>query len=394
MSQSIDLEELQRLVGLQTKFLMELSGRAEALYDEFDRRKSDGSIRKIAASTGSLKIAQKWLLQNFFYKFQMPEYLHGSIPGRSIVTNASAHVGKEVVINIDLHNFFGSITSEMILETLRRYPFDEAVISLLVSLVTYKGTLPQGAPTSPAIANLVGFVIDAAILNVLETSAHRGQVSYTRYVDDITISGPAGIADLLPSVFSAVRGSGFKLNSRKVRVQRRSTRQSVTGVVVNEFKNVPKGLIRKLRQDLYFCQRYGLQEHCRRVGQEPESFLSSIDGRIAFLKMTRPELAAEMKVKLDFCAGRGLDGMRKEASSPIEVLDSNCLDVLNQLEFAVKAGTTVRFSYEANTRVVAPSESFISSAGKFIVKGFQLSPVQGWRTFEVSLIRELSTYES
>lgn len=373
--------------------MTELSQKASTCYDEFERPKKDGGRRRICASVGPLKNVQKWLLGQFFYKFQLPQYLHGSIPGRSILTNASEHTGKAIVVNLDIHDFFGSITADMVHKQLLKYSFTPQLVELLVNLTTYKGVLPQGAPTSPAIANLVGTVIDIELLKLLRESAIANQFAYSRYVDDITVSGPAELAELVPAMLECIRGTGFRINNKKIRVQRRSNRQSVTGVVVNEFENVPRGLVRKIRQELYYCKKYGIDDHCARNGLEPFSYTSSLDGKIGFIRMTRPDLADGFKRTLDGLLGRnqasGDEASQALAQPNFVGLDSVTRQTVEVFESFIRGEKTVTFSYPDEFRTLAPSEVFLTSDGRYMVKGFQLSPSTGWRTFDVSQIMNL-----
>ena len=267
----------------------------EKSYQRFFIPKRTGGKREILAPNERLKELQKKLLNEFIYVHYIPSvFATGFIIDRSIVHNAMAHVGAKVIVNVDLKDFFPSVTADMLTEKVffnkmvrlseiekqekmaKKKRVDKNIIrteeyqlsqkekaelekqaKILTNLVTYPYSrrkkvvkaLPQGAPTSPALSNIVCFEMD----NVLSGVAERNQAVYTRYADDITFSSASNprINRLIPVIKEVVKKYGFRANEKKIRVNRRSGRMSVTGLVVNDKVSYGRGRLRILRAKLH-----------------------------------------------------------------------------------------------------------------------------------------------
>ena len=201
--------------------------------------------RWIEAPSEELKELQRLLLDNLLYKLEPTEYAHGFVPGRSIVTNASCHVGKKWVLTADIKNFFPSVTKAQVIRALAPLDLAPERRDIIVELVTLHGHLPQGAPTSPHLANLVVRGMDLSIARW----ADLYDVAYTRYADDLTLSGE--LRPNLPTLRDKVEAAGFQLAANKTRIMHSDQRQTVTGLVVNEKVALPRGKRRILRAMLH-----------------------------------------------------------------------------------------------------------------------------------------------
>ncbi|MEE3368859.1 MAG: reverse transcriptase family protein [Planctomycetota bacterium] len=216
-----------------------------------------GSKRRwIEAPDRELKAAQRWLLDQWFYQLAPTDAAHGFVPGRSIVSNASQHVGCAWVVTADLRNFFPSIGTGRIAQVLSEFEQPSDVTAAVVGLVTRRRRLPQGAPTSPQLANLVARRLD---LRLLGWARRRGW-SYTRYADDLTFSGAGKPRPLLGAVERIVRDEGFTLAPGKTHVMPHHQRQVVTGMVVNERVALPKPHRRLLRAMLHRLETMGVDK--------------------------------------------------------------------------------------------------------------------------------------
>ncbi len=153
LSLNLSLIDICQELGLSPEFLVALSGNTQNYYQVFDRPKRAGGLRHIAASQDKLKSIQRTLLDDFLVKIALPEHVHGCVKGRSIASNASKHVNRAVVINLDLSNFFGSVNDELVRSILQDHFNCDAEASLILArLMTFNKTLPQGAPiTLPTI---------------------------------------------------------------------------------------------------------------------------------------------------------------------------------------------------------------------------------------------------
>lgn len=248
-------------------------------YRRFTLPKKTGGERTISAPMPRLKRAQYWVLDNVLAKVPLHAAAHGFVPGRSIVTNAAPHTGRPVVINLDLKDFFPSVTYPRIKGVFRALGYGEHVATTLALLcsenaadelevdgerffVGGKGrdrVLPQGAPTSPMLTNILCRRLDRRLQGLADALGF----TYTRYADDLTFSASPGGAEhvgrLLRRVHHVLRDEGFTPHPDKQRVMRASSRQEVTGIVVNEKPSVPRTERRRLRAALHTAQRKGLE---------------------------------------------------------------------------------------------------------------------------------------
>lgn len=282
-------------------------------YVTFDIPKKSGGTRQLSAPHTHLAGAQRWILENILAKLPTEDSAHGFVPGRSTVTNALPHAGKEVVINVDLENFFPSIGFGRVRAMFRRLGYSGAVSTLLALIctecprkkVTYDGVtyhvatgprgLPQGACTSPAISNQIARRLDQRLTPWMA----KAGFTYTRYADDLTFSASncesETIARLLSRVESICQEEGFRINRKKTRVQRKQTRQTVTGLVVNVAPAVPRDVVRRVRAILHRAKTEGLNAQNR---ENHPNFRAWLGGMIDYISMVKPELGKKFREEL------------------------------------------------------------------------------------------------
>ena len=154
-------------------------------------------------------------------------------------------------------------------------------------LCYHKDALPQGAPSSPAITNIILYEFD----ELIGQWCRERDISYTRYCDDMTFSGDFDPAEVVRFVRLESRKMGFLLNEQKTRIQRPGQQQTVTGIVVNEKLSIPADYRRKLRQELYYCRKFGIQEHLQRIGLETpeEMYRMRLLGKINYVLQVHPD---------------------------------------------------------------------------------------------------------
>ncbi len=190
--------------------------------------------RQIEAPDVRLKKMQRLILRKILYAFAASPYSHGFVRKRSIVSNAALHTGRKFVLKLDLKDFFPSVTRDMILQEWRNNkiitPQNEQTVQTILRLCLYKDRLPQGAPTSPALANIVCRELDYTLAKF----ARKNRMKYSRYADDLTFSGNSDDCyKLIPLIKKLVTLCGFTVNEKKVNVLKPHRRQTVTGLVVN-----------------------------------------------------------------------------------------------------------------------------------------------------------------
>jgi retron-type reverse transcriptase len=220
----------------------------EPQYREFTIPKRSRGTRRILAPEPELKSLQRRILYRLLTRLKAHPAAMGFERGRSIVTNARAHCGQAVVMRFDLVDFFPSTRAARIKAYFRRIGWNRPAAALLARLCTYDGGLPQGAPTSPRLSNLVNYRVDARLAGM---AARLGGV-YTRYADDITLSFAGDDRDKVHWVQRFVRrvveAEGYRLHRRKkLSVRRRHHCQVVTGLVVNDRVSLPRPVRRWLR---------------------------------------------------------------------------------------------------------------------------------------------------
>lgn len=244
-------------------------------YKHFVIKKRDGSARVIAEPRKRLKVIQEKVLS--FLKDRAGPFkpaVHGFVPKRSILTNALVHCSPKNhhVFNIDLKGFFPSITFFRVRGVLRKHPFNfsHEVATVIAHICTLDGTLPQGAPTSPFLSNLVCRSMDRDLTDL----ARRNLARYSRYADDMTFSFPVRKTSRLPAAVCVVDDDGdlhvgaelydlitskhhFTINLAKTRLSDRGRRMEITGLTINQFPNVPRVFIDRIRGALHAWEKYG-----------------------------------------------------------------------------------------------------------------------------------------
>lgn len=277
------------------------------------RKRTDGH-RLIEAPKEKLKAVQTQILEGILNHVPPHPAAHGFVEGRSIVTNARPHVGQRFVLKFDLENFYTTVRYSRVVGIFRSLGFSREVSLWLARLTTtalpeqvknpeglpgwhwslapYRAAhLPQGAPTSPALANLSAYGLDVRLQGLAKTY----HVNYTRYADDLTFSGEArvlpALSEFIPLCQRIVRSERFVLNLRKRRLVRSNQRQVVTGVVVNQRTNVSRREYDRLKATLHNCLRQGPQSQNR---EDVENFAAHLRGRIAHVTQLNPARGAKL----------------------------------------------------------------------------------------------------
>lgn len=248
--------------GKQLACLYGVSNRIEQHYIPAAVRKRDGSIRRLLAPDPLLKKIQRNILHNILDQMTVSPYATAYHKGSGIVKNARIHTGAKQILKLDIKDFFGHILFYHVYQY--AFPtiyFPPSVGTLLTHLCCYRDYLPQGAPASAAISNLVMKPFDAYMGEWCEA---RG-IRYSRYCDDMTFSGEFNADEVIRKAGGFLKSMGFELHGKKTKVVSCHSRQQVTGIVVNQKPQVTKEYRRQLRQTLYYCERYGLQSHLEAI---------------------------------------------------------------------------------------------------------------------------------
>lgn len=272
-------------------------------YRHIEVKKKNGENRNIRAPNKLLKSVQHKILQEILEpNYRAPSCSHGFIAGKDIAQNASMHKRSRILINIDLADFFPTISFPRVMGMYMGKPFSFSrdIAIILARLCCFDGRLPQGAPTSPIISNIICIRLDRK----LTALAKQHRFRYTRYADDITFSSrltgvPASLGDYKSGKYSIpkdcllheiITDEGFSINPDKIKCANRHGRQMVTGLVVNKKVNIPRRFIREVRRELCWIEKHGIDDVRKKyedLHPEGPDFVCSLHGKIEYVKSIR-----------------------------------------------------------------------------------------------------------
>lgn len=280
--------ELASVLNMQLKALSYVLYKLnpQNLYTSFSIPKKSGGVRNIVAPQKPLaniqnKIANVLMLQPE-NKASGSKASHGFIKNKSILTNAKVHRNKKYVLNTDIQDFFPSFSFGRVLgffEKNNAFMMDHKIAVALTNLCCYKQKLPQGAPSSPPITNLIFHIVDFKIIKL----ARKYKLTYTRYVDDLTFSTNnhsflKTYHDFLTELNALITHEGFNLNNNKTHLEFKNSRQEVTGIIVNKKLNVHKEFYRKTR-----AMADNLYKNNKFVVDNAEGRIQQLDGRFNYI---------------------------------------------------------------------------------------------------------------
>lgn len=277
------------LLGVEVNRLEEILNNVSGHYQEFWMRKRSGGYRMISAPDKDLQAIQSTIYSRILSSVTIvhPAAV-GFRCGRSVVDNAAPHLGKRYVLKMDIHDFFGSIRSPRVRQTFKKIGYPENVSKVLGALCCLHRHLLQGAPTSPALSNIVGYEMDRKLAAL---AAEYG-VTYTRYADDLTFSGDVFPKEqIIPQVKRIIRDEKFEPNHKKTHFMNQSSRKIITGVsVASGVKlTIPKSKKREIRKNVYFILTKGLAEHQRRIGSHDPAYLKRLIGMLCYWRAIEPD---------------------------------------------------------------------------------------------------------
>jgi RNA-directed DNA polymerase len=277
--------QLAALVGYKKEYLKKAALYTNYFYRDFEILKKNGKKRKISEPLPSLKEIQHWILKNILYKIPVSPFAKAYKPNVSLIENLKFHKNQPKVFTLDLENFFPSITIESVEKIFIDLGYTKGLSYLLSKLCTRDGTLPQGAPTSPYLSNLI---FEAADTKISEYCI-KHKIRYTRYADDLSFSGDFDENELLDKVNEAVAKLNLKINSSKTKLMTANQRQTVTGIVVNEKVQVVFHKRNELRQAMYYIQKFGIDEHREYKEIDQANYLEHLLGKINFVLQINPK---------------------------------------------------------------------------------------------------------
>ncbi|EGO9008664.1 RNA-directed DNA polymerase [Enterococcus faecalis] len=285
-----DTEHFRRLLGLEKTDFYNILFKLEYQYHEVEiPKKKQGELRTLFLPSIKLKYMQRWILDNILYSQECNNEVTGFVPSKSIIDNAKPHIGQKYILKLDIQDFFPSISKIRVFLMFKHFGYTNDLSNTLSNICIYKNELPQGAPSSPYIANLVCKKMDSRFLGLCK----KNNLKYTRYADDITISGGKSVYKFKQFFINIVTDEKFFVNKKKVKLLKNGDRKQVTGIVINEKLSVPKNIIRDLRRDIYYITKYGLNSHLKRTGNITSSnYKAHLFGKAKYIYMVDREKGA------------------------------------------------------------------------------------------------------
>lgn len=338
-------------------------------YHDFFIPKKSGGQRRISAPVNGLKSIQTYLNIIFQSIYEPSQWAMGFVPNRSVVNNAGVHVGQNYVLNMDIQDFFPSIPQARVWGRLKVKPFNfnQELASVIAGLCCMKVVteeseryvLPQGAPTSPLLTNAICDKLDYRLSEL----ARRYGLKYSRYADDITFSSMHNVyqkdSHFMRLLFHIIQNQGFSVNEKKTRLQKKGSRQEVTGLIVSEKVNVTRKYVEDIRNILYIWQKYGLatayyrfmghykmeKGHIKKGDPHIENVIA---GKLDYLKMVKGESdSTYIKLKSSFDSLLDVPSVGQPADS-IKYLDTQSIN-----DFEKILGTKVYITFSKSGKKFA-----------------------------------------
>lgn len=272
---------LSLLIGYKYDYLLKVSNaRSFEFYRCYEiPKKSSDSTRLICEPLPNLKEIQRWILDNILVHVDISKFAKAYVIGLSIKDNARFHRGQHQVLRLDVKDFFPSISGKKVYRIFRSLGYSSEVSAMLTGLTVLNDGLPQGAPTSPALSNIYLKRCDARIGGYCLPR----KIRYSRYADDMTFSGNFSAGKILSFIALVLSDNDLKLNESKTKIMFKHQRQSTTGLVVNKKINVAREKRRKLRQEVYYIKKYGLNGHLNRTKETRSNYISHLTGIANFI---------------------------------------------------------------------------------------------------------------
>ncbi len=291
-----ELSSLTKDLGMPARALYGATHHWYRHYHNVKVPKGNGEYRELCVPDNFLKTIQRRIADKLLAYEEISPYATAYRLCGSTIANARPHIGAPVILKLDIRHFFDNIIYPQVKD--KAFPaqkYSEPNRILLTLLCMYRDSLPQGAPTSPVISNIIMRDFD----NTVGKWCASKDIKYTRYCDDMTFSGKFNPRDVIFFVRVELRKMGFFLNDKKTVVLRRGQKKQVTGIVVNEKLNAPAFYKRKLRQEVYYCKKYGVEEHIARLGLDisPKQYLLKLLGRANYILQITPDNAQAQEAK-------------------------------------------------------------------------------------------------
>lgn len=271
------IDDFSNYTNLSKYMIFQFSKNSISYYKEYDIPKKSGGSRTIYQPCKNLKGLQSWILVNILNKLKSSEAAKGFEKKMSLNDNVIPHRNSNVILNLDLKDFFPSINADKVYNIFSSIGYNKTISTIFTNLCTYNNTLPQGSPCSPKLANLICWNLD----NRIQGYVGKRGIIYTRYADDLTFSGliPQRVIKILPALKNIILDEDFEINDKKTRFIGLSRKREITGLVLcKNTYGIGREKYRKLRPKIYNLTKFDKDDK----SQEKEIY--HISGWISYIK--------------------------------------------------------------------------------------------------------------
>ena len=271
-----EISSIEQDLEYDIRTLYSISYSLHRHYHSIKISKRQGGYRVLSIPDMPLKCIQKRIADVLLSQITISPY-----------AKATPHINKDIVLKLDIRDFFNNILYSTVKE--KAFPkekYSENIRILLSMLCYYNDALPQGAPTSPFISNIIMCEFD----NTVGSWCGKHGVAYTRYCDDMTFSGNFNPNEVIKYVRFELRKMGFFLNNKKTIVAHKSNKQIVTGIIVNKKLNIPRKYKKDIRQAIYYCKKFGVYNHMEsaNINDTVESYILKLMGKVNYVLSVCP----------------------------------------------------------------------------------------------------------
>jgi len=274
-----------KLTGIRKAYIKRASIYTKSYYRVFEIAKRNGNPRIISEPLPNLKVIQDFILEEILNKVTVSAFAKAYKKNSSIKENTRYHVDQKIVLSLDIKDFFNSISIEMVEKIFLDLGYSELLSDLFSKLCTLNKCLPQGASTSPYISNIVLKGFDKKIADY----CLQQNIRYTRYADDITLSGDFDTGKAVALIEGELLKLNLTINQNKTKVMTRNMRQVVTGIVVNKKIQVSGKERNKLRQNVFYLEKFGLPDYIEHEKIKFNNYLYHLYGKLSYVVYINPK---------------------------------------------------------------------------------------------------------
>lgn len=287
----VTVQQLAALVNLPVNKLERLVLDAPSLYTSFEVPKPNGKTRTIRPPARPLRDLQRTLLDVLQECIRYPRWMMGGVPKRSIFDHAKPHVGRKMVATFDVKAFYPSTKPAMVRPVLERLGFGDAAADAVLRLVSKDDELPQGSPTSGFLANLALEPADRRI----DALCRKHDLSFTRYVDDMAISGDTDLTKFQGTIIEAVNQCRYEVAPDKVRYMGRNVAQLVTKLRVNDKMRPTREFMAEVKADIWECLNAGAAAVAAERGVPLNNLKNSLTGKVSHIRSADREVGDKLR---------------------------------------------------------------------------------------------------